>query len=509
METDPRSMSVKRSSALAIVVILAVGAFYFATIREGQPWGGDFAQYIHHAKNIVEGKNYGDIGYIYNPFHPSLAPRTYPPVFPLLLSPVYGWFGLNLAAMKAAIVLFFVAALFMIYLVFRDELPSPCGIAVVAALGFNPYLWLFKDEILSDIPFLFFVFLSLFVMKNARQVYERHRWQVLYGMLVGASVYLAYGTRSIGALLLPAFVLVEVIQKRRLSLVAVVTTLTFGLLAALQSAFLHSDSSYLDQLARDPGDFIYSVFYAMRFRAGALMLLWGDGYSTAGSWALIAVISFFAIVGYVSRIGKMRTILEIFPFLYVISVFLFPGVRTPYLIPLLPFLLFYSFVGTWECRNFIGVELGRSLAVALVVIIFSSYAARYATLEFGPIHWGLTRDTTVALFDYVKTETSDEDVFIFSKPRVLTLFTGRPASVYHNPEDDEGLLDYFYQIDAKYVVVGPPSYDRLVLRPQHAAFSMEEYVASHADRFEMKFDNADFALYEIIHSDREPVAVDG
>jgi hypothetical protein len=80
----------------AVTVVAMVGVFYLVTIREGHRWGGDFSMYIHHAKNIVEGIDYRDTGYIYNPFYPSLGPKTYPPVFPLLLSPIYKWFGLKL-----------------------------------------------------------------------------------------------------------------------------------------------------------------------------------------------------------------------------------------------------------------------------------------------------------------------------------------------------------------------------------------------------------------------------
>ena len=38
---------------------------------------GDHAQYLAHAKAIVEGRPYTDIGYIYHPAAPMLAPRAY------------------------------------------------------------------------------------------------------------------------------------------------------------------------------------------------------------------------------------------------------------------------------------------------------------------------------------------------------------------------------------------------------------------------------------------------
>jgi hypothetical protein len=72
----------------AALLILAIAGFQVATIRSGQDWGDDFAMYILHARNIAQGRDYAATGYIYNPDYPSLGPVTYPPVFPLLLSPI-------------------------------------------------------------------------------------------------------------------------------------------------------------------------------------------------------------------------------------------------------------------------------------------------------------------------------------------------------------------------------------------------------------------------------------
>ena len=55
--------------------------------------------YIRHAKNLVEGVNYADTGYMYKPER-SIAPTAYPPIFSLLLAPIYKWYGLDLRLMK-------------------------------------------------------------------------------------------------------------------------------------------------------------------------------------------------------------------------------------------------------------------------------------------------------------------------------------------------------------------------------------------------------------------------
>src|SRR4030067_807201 len=114
-----------------ILLILAIGLFYFMTIRDGHDWGGDFAMYIHHAKNIVEGEKYSDTGYVYNPDNP-ISPRTYPPIFPILLTPVYKLYGLDLNLMKAEVIIFSLSWLYLIFLLFKDDLPYKYIMALIA-----------------------------------------------------------------------------------------------------------------------------------------------------------------------------------------------------------------------------------------------------------------------------------------------------------------------------------------------------------------------------------------
>ena len=145
----------KHGSWLLIASITITSIFYFASIRPGHNWGGDFSMYIHHTKNIVEDIPYQETGYIYNENYPALSPRYYPPIFPLLLAPVYAHSGLNLAPMKVEIILIFILFLIVYSLSFRDQTPHLYRSIAVLIIGFNPIFWDFKDNILSDFPFYF------------------------------------------------------------------------------------------------------------------------------------------------------------------------------------------------------------------------------------------------------------------------------------------------------------------------------------------------------------------
>src|SRR5678815_1678073 len=115
------SLAGPRAGTLAgMLCVLIVAVFYLSTIREGHDWGDDFSQYILHAENLASGAPYAPTRYLYNPADPVTGPQQYPPGFPIALAPIVWTFGLELRPMKVEIVLFFVAALFLIHRLARS-----------------------------------------------------------------------------------------------------------------------------------------------------------------------------------------------------------------------------------------------------------------------------------------------------------------------------------------------------------------------------------------------------
>ena len=178
-----RGVTAGRTALWSLLVIIAVGTFYLSTIRQGHGWGDDFGMYINHARNIAEGKAYADTGYVYNPRF-IIGPKTYPPTLPLLLAPAYKVWGLNLMAMKVVVILLFLLALMAIHLAFRNELRWPYLTALVALVGFNPQFWAFKDNILSDLPFLLFTYLSFYLIHEAYRDGHGRASQIIYALLM-------------------------------------------------------------------------------------------------------------------------------------------------------------------------------------------------------------------------------------------------------------------------------------------------------------------------------------
>lgn len=235
-------MQTNKSNILIITIIIIIGLFYLFTIREGHDWGGDFSAYIHHAKNIVKGDPYQNIGYIYNPSCPTYGPKTYPPFFPLLLSPLYKYYGLNLTAMKIEVILFFILFLLAVFLVFKDRLSFRYQVALVSIIGLNPYFWDFKDNVPSDIPFLSFLYLAFLFIHRTYQCRKAGKSEAAYTLLSGFFIYFAYATRNVGIVILVCIFIYELIRFKRLTRFFILSSLTCLFLIILQNIFFQSEA---------------------------------------------------------------------------------------------------------------------------------------------------------------------------------------------------------------------------------------------------------------------------
>ena len=230
-------------SGLLVFGIVVLGVVCFLTTRPGHDWGGDFAQYIQHARNIAAGREYADTGYVYSRYYTYLAPRTYPPGFPLLLVPFYYLFGPDVEVFKLLVAFFYVASFAMCVLYFRERVPPLLSLAGSALLFFNPWMLNFKNQIISDMPFLFFLLLSLFWVRRA---YRAERPAVLHAMICGILFACAAAIRTPGVLLVPALLVFDIYRHKRLTRFALLcAAVALSLIIAMRCAF-GTEKSYLD-----------------------------------------------------------------------------------------------------------------------------------------------------------------------------------------------------------------------------------------------------------------------
>lgn len=479
-------MAQKNDLVVLSILIVLIGIFYFSTVRDGQGWDDDFSMYIHHAKNTAEGVPYGNTGYIYNPYRPSVGPRTYPPVFPILLAPVYKYRGIDLSAMKDVVIVFLLLSLVVFYLILRTRMNSAYAISLTALVGLNPYFWQSKDAVVSDIPFLAFTYTALLLIDRTQPAEGWTMKSVVRTLPIAFFCYLSYGTRSLGILVMVGLVIYDVIRFRKISRSTFLILFLFALFAVPQTLLLHSERSYFDQLAISPGTILHNVIGYGHCLYG----LFYNGHIKVIGFIIFVPLCLLGFVGYFARVLSKVTVFEIFFFCYAIVIIVWPSYQGErFLIPLIPLFLFYALFPLYQWATGAGKTNCRIIAIFLISAIFASYISRYAMFDFGPIRDGVGKKESTELFAYIRENTPPDSIIIFLKPRALTLYTGRAASVYHRAKNYRDLWDYMQEIRATHIIVSNLfEGDRVYLT---------SFVEKYGSDLQETYRNSDFGVYRI------------
>jgi 4-amino-4-deoxy-L-arabinose transferase-like glycosyltransferase len=485
----------RRAHLYLILLLAATAVFYVATLRQGHVWGDDFAMYIHHAQNIVEGRHYADTGYLYNPAVPAYGPRTYPPVFPILLAPLYKVFGLNLMPMKMEQVLFFVATLAVVFALWRRDLGSGYALALVAILGFSPVFWSAKDSVLSDLPFfLFFYVAALLVHQTPRD--RKSSW--LWGALLGLTLYLATGTRTAGIALIPGIVLYDLLRFRRVTRITGVALAVWVSLSLAQNHYIGGVSgSYVEQVRMiTPHTVWLNIAEYSRVLAGFCVA----SVRNAFSFLVLTIIGFLISAGIVFRWRRGLTPAEalLLPYLALLLLWPFPaGIRVEF--PFVPWIIFLALTGLRELSTRLAPRYSLAAACGLLLLISIPYGQAYHALDFGPIRENSGLPEFNQLCNAVYERTGQTDVFIYYRARALSLYTGRPASTYNFRGTQSELSQYSRQIHASYLITS-------------SAFHVDggfltRYVQADPAKFDLIYQNEQFSLYRILPEDSQTAAL--
>jgi hypothetical protein len=417
--------------------------------------------YIHEAANIATGTPYDRTGYIYNPFNPSLGPKSYPPVFPMLLSPIYAIAGLNLSLMKMEIIVLFGADLVITHVMLKHVVSSVQSTVIIALLGFSPYYWEFCANILSDIPFSLFCIASLLLihLQQERRDTERFRTCLVESALTGCFLYLAFGTRTAGIALVIAYIIYEFFKWRRPRLVFLAALGCFGILVVGQRVLLPSNARYIDQIQLTPHALLSTMYQNAWAYERSLSDLWSNGhFPRVAAWLSHCTLA-LSCVGFAFRVTTRQraSILESFYVTYSLLILAWPsyqGLRL--LLPIIPLYLLYALLGLkLVTKAFARVRLIYAVILSIIVL---SYVGFYSSAQYGPLREGVGTNSSVALFRWIRTNTGTRDVFIFWKPRALSLYTGRPAATYQLASTD-AVCNFVTSINTKYVVVSQLSSD--------------------------------------------------
>jgi len=133
-----------------IVSLLFYLYINFNTLYNGQFWGGDFAQYFIHARNLLNHKPYSSGIY-------SSGTMGYPPGYPVLILPFYKIFGINFIPAKILNIIFWLACIYFVFRTLKNNFDTDIALLGSIAFLLSPFLFVFKHQALPDVIFTFFI----------------------------------------------------------------------------------------------------------------------------------------------------------------------------------------------------------------------------------------------------------------------------------------------------------------------------------------------------------------
>ena len=424
-----------RNTLLSIMILISliIGA---STLTRGHEWGDDFAWYIVQAKSILSGTTdeiMAQSAFTNGQSTTHLGPLAYPWGYPLILAPVYAVKGISPLALKLPALFFYAGFLVCLYLLMRDRLTQAESLLAVSLFAFNPLLLQFLDQILSDIPFLFFSTLSLLLMTRD------DKRSLLHNILIGAAIFFTTFLRATGILLLGCFLIVEFIRllsSRRdretiLEIIkgpAIVCFVFILLWIVNLLLFPSGGESYLSQYA--------GLIETARAGIPAYFNVFSYYFGDTQVWKYLYYFVFiFFLLGAWNR-WRQEPIFILFFILWIVVHITYPYFQGPrYIFPLLPIFIYFAIQG----MRFLIARLpekhhptGQALAYGFWILIAGIFLVQSSLTAFANLRNnrginGPFDPYSTEVYAYIKEKTPPESVVIFFKPRVMVMMTEHPT----------------------------------------------------------------------------------
>lgn len=421
---------------LLLIIILIATIIGSSILTRGHIWGDDFASYVMQAQSILDQST--DEFVQHNSFtifnsSSQIGPVAYPWGYPLILTPAYALKGNHPLALKLPGIFFYAGFIVSLYLLMKLRLTPTESLLVTGLFAVNPLLLGFLDHIASDIPFLFFSTLTLWLMlrdgnKDAREF-----------ILIGCATAFAFFIRTTGILLLASFFAWQAIElwraRTKISWNSTVknsalTGITFGgLWLLITLLFPSGGEAYLAQYQR------FKIETAISF-IDTYFQVFAQFFGQHEAWRFIyyGLVIFFFIGAGVHY--KQDTLMIIFFAAWMIVLITWPywqGAR--FIFPLLPIFVYFTFQG----MKFVLSKLPSSskqtgewimygfwCVIAILFLVNSSLNA-YTNLQAGRDINGPYDPLSKEVYQYIKEQTPDDSVVVFFKPRAMRLMTERDS----------------------------------------------------------------------------------
>ena len=411
------------------LVLAAFLALFFAvslaTLQDGHSWEfDDFGAYLAHARNLVQGRPYQE-GILLAASPVSIS--AYPPVYPLLLAPVWAWLGLSFTALKTVNLVFWALLTAPIFRLARRSLSRRTSFLLALFTLTVPFFFYFKQRLYSDPAFLVLAMWGLVIFLD---YLERGGGRRLAGAAL--MMTLAMLTRAAGLSLFAAALLWLGLVERRGKPALVMALVPLAGMAAVLIFMADPGLGYLGQLPDWQG-WLHGVLRNVHgtlwhlFQVLAPLPLAPD--SALGYLIPMLALGLILLAGLARRVWRREVDFAIFfGLVYLAMNITWPfsaTSRSMFLIGPICGILLLETLGAGLGRLGVTRPARRDQVLQALLLAGLVYNAVCAGLVFDYNENDTARPETHRMLAWLEENTGPDEHYVHSKARVVSLLTGR------------------------------------------------------------------------------------
>lgn len=452
---------------------------------EGASLGAeDYAQYILHARALVEGRPYTDTGYLFTPLNRGHGPAAFPPGVPLVVAAVMVVAGENDTAIKLTMFAISLAFFVLAGCYFARRGYPWLGLGVTLLLGLSAWVMRYSSHVQSDLPFCLAVW-AVFSLSD-----RDGTWTWPRVAAITAAGFAAMAFRELGVVLVPAALVFAGLHWRTQRWKVVVPPAVWG--ATLVAAVAVAGLPHLVRETR--WLFSNEVFDSLyrnqeEYRAAAGYALTDPFPSTQANYRFHFAAMVFVVPGLLLWMRQAyRSLLFWFAAIYGTLLMVLPFSEVRYMWSLSPLVVF----GLLRGVDALAKRVVPRVEPGVVAVAASLVLAGGAIVNFSSGEWAgafATRPEVRDLFSVLRRLDAEQPMRAsFSRPRILALETGIPAMppILQPAPKIEAELQ---RLCITHLVIGS-----LGLRPPFDRAS-EKMVELAPDHFQAVYANQAFSVY--------------
>jgi hypothetical protein len=428
-------LTLHKKSPLSIVILFIILGSLALTAYPSA--NGDNVSYIVLAESLVKG-----LGYV-NTIHPGdVAETQYPPLLPILLSPLVGLLGRNYFALKLIPLAFGAGALAMIFKLFHEHVGSERAFIVTLLTGLNAWYLNLATSIVAEPVYLFFSAAALLYMNRFITTGQNFNTLVTTALLLAASFY----TRTVGISLVVAS-LIFLLLRRRLKSAFILCILLAVLLGWWGWRSSQLGNPYVQQLMENSTGvestkkhnlWMSRVLHNAPRYAGKVMsnLVGGPAIARLNPYQPVKVfsslfISALFLLGFLIDLRRGITLEGLYLLIYLGIYAVWPYHDARFLVPVLPFIFLHVLRGTealatpWPSRQ----HWARTAMVVLLTVVGltgCSILIHHNRTQYYYPEMARYREAC----SWIESNTSSDAVLLCRKPRLAAIWSGRKTWWY-------------------------------------------------------------------------------